>query len=61
MSPKEETTTMISGYDARQNQRKMIKPRDEDVSPKYDIMQIGRMVACVHNGDNDMGPLIAIQ
>ena len=53
---------MISGYDARQNQRKKLKkPRDEDVSPKYDIMQIGRMVACVHNGDNDMGPLIAIQ
>ena len=40
---------------------KLIKPRDEDVSPKLDIMQIGRMVACVHNGDNDMGPLIAIQ
>ena len=39
---------------------KLIKPRDEDVSPKYDIMQIGRMVACVHNWDNDMGPLIAI-
>ena len=47
---------MISGYDVRQNQR-----QTEDVSPKYDIMQIGRMVACVHNGDNDMGPLIAIQ
>ena len=26
----------------------------------YDIMQIGRMVACAHNGDNDMGPLITI-
>ena len=46
---------MISGYDVRQNQR-----QTEDVSPKYDIMQIGRMVACDHNGDNDMGPLITI-
>ena len=39
---------------------KLKKPRDEDVSPKLDIMQIGRMVACVHNGDNDMGPLITM-